>query len=147
MSAIRTDPINPPRRDILGNWRQTVLAYGLPIAAIMATGNPAIGSAWRTVASDGGLPGDGRRLPPKCRALWPHTLLFHRAILYRNGRRNGSFRRRRGAARTQRLERDRAHAPCGRCPSNLWPRTHIRQISCVESLESGVSAARSIPAT
>ena len=50
MSAIRTDPINPPRRDILGNWRQTVLAYGLPIAAIMATGNPAIGSAWRTVA-------------------------------------------------------------------------------------------------
>ena len=49
MSAIRTDPINPPPRDILGNWRQTVLAYGLPIAAIMATGNPAIGNGWRTV--------------------------------------------------------------------------------------------------
>jgi hypothetical protein len=48
MSAIRTDPINPPPRDILGNWRQTVLAYGLPIVAIMATGNPAIGNGWRT---------------------------------------------------------------------------------------------------
>jgi hypothetical protein len=132
MSAIRTDPINPSPRDFLGSWRQTVLAYGLPIAAIMATGNPYIGANGRV---DGGLPGDGRRLPSECRALWPHTLLLHRAILSRNGRRNGSFRRRRGAARIQRLERDREHAPGGRCPFNLWPRTHIRQISCAENLE------------
>jgi hypothetical protein len=48
MSATHTDPINRPPPDILGNWRQTVLAYGLPIAAIMATGNPAIGNGWRT---------------------------------------------------------------------------------------------------
>jgi len=48
MSAIRTDPINPSPRDFLGSWRQTVLAYGLPIAAIMATGNPYIGNGWRT---------------------------------------------------------------------------------------------------
>jgi hypothetical protein len=49
MSAMGSDPINPSPRDILGNWRLTLLAYGLPIAAIMATGNPAVGNGWRTV--------------------------------------------------------------------------------------------------
>ena len=48
MSALRADLINPPSRDILRSWRQTVLAFGLPIGAIIATGNPAIGDAWRT---------------------------------------------------------------------------------------------------
>jgi|SRR5579859_7616526 len=49
MSAMGNDPINLPPRDILGNWPQTLLAYGLPIAAITATGNPAVGNGWRTV--------------------------------------------------------------------------------------------------
>jgi hypothetical protein len=36
------------RRDILGNWRQTALAYWVPIAAIVASGNTNVGEGWRT---------------------------------------------------------------------------------------------------
>ncbi len=35
-------------RDILSDWRFTVLAYCLPIAAIAATGTPSIAEDWRT---------------------------------------------------------------------------------------------------
>lgn len=40
---------NPPGpRDILGDWRLALLAYGLPTAAIVASGSLAVGNGWRT---------------------------------------------------------------------------------------------------
>ena len=45
---MRTDTTVPAQRDILRNWRQTALAYWVPIAAIVASGNASIGDGWRT---------------------------------------------------------------------------------------------------